>query len=1054
MSVPPSITFISAGAGSGKTTRLTGILHEALASGQADPDGILATTFTTKAAAELKERVRAMFVEKGEHSLATAVGEAMIGTVNSVCGALLRRFAFELGLTVEQKVLDEKGAALEIARAVDRAVTVEELRQITLLSGRLGVVDRKTGDTAWKEHVKGIIDQARYNNIGEGLFGGFAASSADELLAHFPPPDTGDPDGELLDAIRRVRPVVLEALAVKERKNTKGWFDDLLRLESLLKNGGAGWSDWVKLSKASPQASLREAAKAVSDRCSRVAAHPRLHTDIRAYLGLVFGIAGRTLGVYQQMKHEAGLVDFADQEARLLEGLDHPGVREQLAEKLDLLLVDEFQDTSPIQLALFLKLSRLAKRTWWVGDVKQAIYGFRGSDTRLMRSVLDLLSGESRETLGSSWRSVPALVEGVNAIFTPAFSPAIKPADVVLHAEREDEEGRVPYLHWVLDGSRAQEHYAALGSGIRRLLREGYRICDRQEGLWRPVRPGDIAVLARTNAHVRGIASELSRQGILVATVQPGLLATPEAVLVLASLRRLLDPADTLATAEIVSLADAREPESWLQDRLDYLASGADEKLWLEEGGDRHPLIGAIADLRRQAAQFSPAEALQRVVTVIHAAGHAVSWCSSAEAARSRLLNLQALVQLARDYEEECLASSDSLSVAGLLSWLNSLAREELDAFPEPQIDAVRIMTHHKAKGLEWPVTVLLGLDAEPGVPIWSPCAFSRSGFSASDPLRDRFIRFWPWPFGAQKQAPGIDALMEGDVMREARELAREEAVRLLYVSMTRARDCLVLATSSRNTQVPWLAAAGAESLVTGDGDQVGLAEGILLARRRWELPGEPESGTETGAVQQLFWFSGAASPSVKLRETVSPSSLGEVGSGVVRTECYGGALDVLERERPSEFGTALHGVLAFALLQEERFTTPRRVIRMLDAWQMGGAVDASAFCRQVSCFRKWMGERWPGASVRAEYPVQRLLDGGQVLNGSIDLLLDTGTGWVVIDHKSPVQPPESWEEAARAYSGQLLAYRDALLAGTGRPVESCWIHFVTGGIAVGLGFQ
>ncbi len=103
----PRITFVSAGAGSGKTHRLTEILHTRLASGEVRAAGVIATTFTKKAAAELRERARTYLMARGDFALATALDQARIGTVNSVCGELLRRFAFEAALPSDQQVLDE-----------------------------------------------------------------------------------------------------------------------------------------------------------------------------------------------------------------------------------------------------------------------------------------------------------------------------------------------------------------------------------------------------------------------------------------------------------------------------------------------------------------------------------------------------------------------------------------------------------------------------------------------------------------------------------------------------------------------------------------------------------------------------------------------------------------------------------------------------------------------------------------------------------------------------------------------------------------------------------
>jgi ATP-dependent exoDNAse (exonuclease V) beta subunit len=101
------ITFISAGAGSGKTHRLTELLHHELTTERLRPSGVIATTFTKKAAAELRERVREHLLKQGNFGLANAMGQARIGTVNSVCGQLIARFAFEAGMSTEQQVLEE-----------------------------------------------------------------------------------------------------------------------------------------------------------------------------------------------------------------------------------------------------------------------------------------------------------------------------------------------------------------------------------------------------------------------------------------------------------------------------------------------------------------------------------------------------------------------------------------------------------------------------------------------------------------------------------------------------------------------------------------------------------------------------------------------------------------------------------------------------------------------------------------------------------------------------------------------------------------------------------
>lgn len=125
-----SVEFISAGAGSGKTYKLTATLSDALESGAARPDAILATTFTIKAAKELRERARSWLLGKGRIDLATAVGQAKIGTVNSVCGRLLQRFCFELGLSPDQTVLSDGQVKRLLATSCPRRSTAKGRRRL------------------------------------------------------------------------------------------------------------------------------------------------------------------------------------------------------------------------------------------------------------------------------------------------------------------------------------------------------------------------------------------------------------------------------------------------------------------------------------------------------------------------------------------------------------------------------------------------------------------------------------------------------------------------------------------------------------------------------------------------------------------------------------------------------------------------------------------------------------------------------------------------------------------------------------------------------------
>jgi ATP-dependent exoDNAse (exonuclease V) beta subunit len=333
-----------------------------------------------------------------------------------------------------------------------------------------------------------------------------------------------------------------------------------------------------------------------------------------------------------------------------------------------------------------------------------------------MKAVLRELPrlGGSTDILAQSRRSRPHLVHLVNNVLATAFAPGLEPKEVELDAVREEKLPEVAYANWMLTGKNVRERAAALAVGIRSLIDSGYRIVDPQSGEIRSAHYGDIAVLSKTNDGVKGIAAALRDASVPWATEQPGLLATPEAVLALACLRRLNDPRDTVASAEILSLADCEDPESWLADRLRYLGAGGDSARWREAGDGAHPLLARIAELRALTRLLSPRAAMELVIAQCDLPARILRWRRSELVGRVRLANLQALVTLARTYEDACLSRREPATLSGLLLWLGEQAKGGLDMLAQPAVDAVKVMTHHGAKGLEWPIVILL--DTEKGI--------------------------------------------------------------------------------------------------------------------------------------------------------------------------------------------------------------------------------------------------------------------------------------------------------------------------------------------------
>ncbi|RLA18496.1 MAG: DNA helicase UvrD, partial [Gammaproteobacteria bacterium] len=434
--------LISAGAGSGKTYALTQKLKTLLSSEKVMPAGVIATTFTVRAAAELQERVRQELIATGQAEKANEMGQALIGTVNGVCGELLKRFAFEAGMSPQQKVVDEEEGARLFAQVLESSLETDLalIQQMNAVSIRLGLTDDK-GATLWRQEVKNIVSAARSNNISATLFPEFAAQSVESLIAFFPKPT----ERRLTDELQKAIEKALNDFD-PEFDTTKGsatYFKNLKGTLVAIKQRRLTWPAWIKLSKDSPTTKSSLLAEPIQMIASDYSKHPQLQADIRFYIEQVFIIAAKSQEAFQSLKTKLGLVDFVDQEQILLNLLDNPVVQESLQAELQLLMVDEFQDTSPIQLAVFVKLSKLADQVIWVGDIKQSIYGFRGSDPELMLAVIEHIEaqGAKPEILGKSWRSRPPLVKYINNLFTPAFSNTLTEEQVKLDPARPDVQG-------------------------------------------------------------------------------------------------------------------------------------------------------------------------------------------------------------------------------------------------------------------------------------------------------------------------------------------------------------------------------------------------------------------------------------------------------------------------------------------------------------------------------------------------------------------------------------------------------------------------------------
>lgn len=1088
-------SLIGASAGSGKTYRLTEIVTAAVDPQRPDPvalEGLVAVTYTQKGAAELASRLRQSFCSAGAHDAAQRLPLAHIGTVHAVCLRLIKEFAIDAGLSPLVDVMPGREERL-LGQALEWGLPPELRRRLDVLSAELELrLDPRVSRTDWLGPVHDMMTLARSNRIHPDALPAMAERSAARLLELLGPPEA---DGDALDA------ELLAALC--EASQGLGEIDDgqkntaavRERVADALKQAQRGplkWSEWVDLAGTKPGRAAVHAVAGLRQVAGRVHRHPRLHARLSELTNAVYEAARSGLVAYEQWKRRRRIIDFVDMLDRALTLVEHPDVRSELAQRFELLVVDELQDTSPVQLALFVRLHQLAGRSSWVGDSKQCIFEYAGADPELMEAVMGWAraAGGSVERLPNNWRSRPELVACANALFGAALARhGYTAGDVCTEPTRAalaDLAALPPLGVFALEAANAEEEAQALAEGVRRLLAEpaASPVHDRTLDIVRALRPGDVAVLVHTNAEAERLAGALAVRGVPASIARAGLLSTPEGALCAAALQSLLEPDDALAAAQIEALTGFRDldPDAWLDDWLVREGERQAARAAGERPGRPVPAgyLARLEPLRAEIAALSPAEAVDRVLAALDLATLCRRWPDPAQ----RVANLEALRGLAAEYEERSAQQREAATVAGLLRFFDEAATrvlvrdEELASDEQHRIagpDAVTLVTYHRAKGLEWPVVVLGSLDRKRRHTLFevSP-ETDRSSFDPDDPLGGRWIRYFPWPFGRKETTPLRDAARmspEGVAVAEREE---RERARLLYVGFTRARDHLVLAAriAKAGYRTAWLDElcdeSGAPLLALpslppsgSDSAEVMVRDGpepLRVAARCWFLSANEPPGVMASEPARV-WFA----PGERLERPpywIAPSQAAAawrdapelVASEIAST----GARLPLGPERRNDWdtvGRALHAFLAADLPEldpKERLAIAERLIAAAD---LASTLAPEAFLRAGDNLRAWVDSRWPGAFWHREVPITGVFStatGRRRIEGTVDLLVECPDGVVLVDHKSYPGGRDTWPAKAAEYAPQLATYAEALRLAGKRVLEQ-WVSFAVAGGAVRL---
>ncbi len=1055
------------------------------------PTGIIATTFTRKAAAELQERVRVKLLGEGLTEQADALTNALIGTVHGLGVKLLRRFAYEAGVSPQVDILAEDDYARMFNQSLAAVLDIAVIEEMDELCDRLGLSEEgKPYD--WRVQVQRMADVARSNKFSQADLLHSRDVSWAAFAQYLPEPLAGaaaERAANRLELLLNTTIAQVEGNEADTTKTTATALAGLQRMRGELKRRGfLFWDQWVALSKYDKKlgAKSREFAAELIEFAADHERLPAFQAQIKSFCAHIYETAAAAMTEYEQYKQRRGLIDYTDMEVLVSRLLDQEGVRATLAEELDLLLVDEFQDTSPIQLEIFIKLSRLAKQSIWVGDPKQSIYGFRGAEPRLMEAVVSAAGGIKPENiLDRSWRSREDIVYATNAIFTRAFPHT--PVEQVrllpvrkrvgepqfgLPPEPEDLNDRQGIVHWdfVLetdDGKKGRTNLAwlndVLAAQLATHLEKNISVLPKGSRECRPLRPGDVAILCRSNKACAEMAESLAKAGLRAAVSREGLLETAEAVLILACLKYLLAQ-DDLAVAEIKILAQGRDLEDVMADRVKWLDEDdrirqerADKKAgtlaadhqigYQSPWGSDELLIQGLQELALLAVDFSTGELLNLLLERLDLRRIIAAWGG----AEQRMSNVDELRRLAAEYEDRCHRRHTAASLGGWLLYLNALGAGKMDrqgAAEDPA--AVNVMTYHKSKGLEWPLVICHQLEQDLRAAPWGLFIDSaEEEIDLDQPLANRTLRYWINPYGKQSQGTQLlERLEAGPEAARRRIDALAEESRLLYVGITRARDYLVFPTRDKPTS--WLNRVFSK----GDSGTPTLDADMSASPFDWEdkqVNKDTEScsysKTLPAALPEITtppFLEERSGPATNEPLFIEPSDPGFVFPHRVRCtgglRAYGPPAPLPEGSDAVKYGT----VLQLFLQSSVTLTDPREredaARELWERFRVGEEAPVRQLLEQAESWHNFHLHNWPQATYEVNLPLRNSF-GRQRFEARLDELITTPAGLVVIQQSR--FSGEGWERRANQLGPFLYYAGEAASSAAGLPVLKRYVHFV-----------
>ena len=828
-----NVTYINAGAGSGKTYTLTTLLADELSNNKVKPSQVILTTFTELAAAEFHEKAREQILAKGNLEAAAQIDGAVIGTVHSMAFHFVRKFWYLLDYGADIQPISERDDDFyrdqSLARIVQERGTGDELKYKQHLENFRNfrdyfdiTNDNRPDYLFWQPILKDVVEKMEYyevNNVRESI-----DKSVDTIRSVYKGPSL-DPQlkDDLVDYLKKHQAFLKNEGSDKANRQTEEISTILTNFDFNLVPTLKVVNDPVKPAK------IEQLCPGYNDFHDKALAIPVSvsHQDILIpFVTSIFELAAVWRSDFNTYKRENHIISYNDMEQLFLKLLkEEPEVQDYIREHYRLVMVDEFQDSNPIQLKIFNELSELVGsneggRSYWVGDPKQSIYGFRGADTELVSEVSGKFtfydddvwhiepSGLGSRRLVKSWRSRAQLVELVNATFEEPFKvDGIDSKLITLTPQFTSDHPEVTYdpvVHWECKEGNKELAATALAAKVKELLDSHVMVHhEKLDKKVSGISPYDVAILCRTNANAKAIVKALRKFGVPVSEPEDSIMQRVEVQLVVTLLQFMQNPAQKHVRADLLRLLKGMKTEEILVDRLQYLDQLEKENgeinddilkekdIWLDDD----TLFKELKKLTDRFKHLSIPEMVDGLIYECDIPVLADSWGDGA----IRRQNLSTLRKLAADYDQRCLQLGLGTSITGFIFFLNS---NEPDKSPDNLSDTVKVLTYHRSKGLEWSSVVLTDLnndalnDNECIKKSFMKVFEVDKKTNLGDPFhKDYYLHYFPFVLKGARSNPDsslANKIKDLPLYKDIKKKVGQEERRLMYVGMTRAKDRLV----------------------------------------------------------------------------------------------------------------------------------------------------------------------------------------------------------------------------------------------------------------------